>query len=264
MKRETDTDIATRPSSRLTKLTFSSRSYFQFLLDLITNDWLDESFGFRARSNQDAWMDELLAGYVTSADTGNEELVIASRAALAGYCDARQENLEHVCASLLRNLQAHQGQDRIVVPTLEIIAFLFSVGFYQQAKTVDLKSLCLQTQKAGYKSGNVRKLEACVKLYRGVAAMEGDHANGLAPPTMASKALTHKRIEAVAEARKRLGALMIHPWPRIRHSVIDELWGLMSSTAGANRDRAERLKGVDWGVAEKGVVNTLVTDLDLP
>lgn len=264
---ESDTDAAIRPSSHFTKLTFSSRPYFQFLLNLGTTDWLREPFSLQAQSHQDTWMDELLAGYVTSADTGNEELVIASRAALSGYCDAKQENLERVCTSLLRNLKAHQGQDRIAVPTLEILAFLFSVGVYQRAAAVDLKSLCLQTQKAGYKSGNVRKLEACVKVYGGVAAMDGGyHADDGSPPPppMASEALGRKRVEAVAEARKRLGALMIHPWPRVRSSVVDELWSLMSSTGGGETDRVGKLKGVDWGLADKGAVKTLVADLGLP
>lgn len=200
-------------------------------------------------------MDELLAGYVTSADTGNEELVIASRAALTSYCDASQENLDRVCVSLLRNLKMRQGQDRVVVPTLEITAFLFSVGLYQRSTTVDMKNLCLQTQKAGYKSGNVRKLEACIKLYGGVAAL------GAGLPRMASEALEQKRVEGVAEARKRLGALMIHPWPRVRSSVVDELWELMA--AGGDGDKAGMLKGVDWSEAGKGAIKTLVAEIGL-
>lgn len=224
-------------------------------------------------------MDELLAGYVTSADTGNEELVIASRAALTTYCDgdgqdaaaADQARVDGVCGALVRNLKARRGQaqqDRVVVPTLEIVAFLFSVGVWQRASTsaVDLKSLCLQVQRAGYKSGNVRKIEACVKVYAGVAAMGGvdedddDGGEGT------------RRLEAVAEARRRLGALLLHPWPRVRSSVIDELWrlsslSLSSSAGGGEADRQEekaaKLKGIDWATAEKAALKTLVADLGL-
>lgn len=204
-------------------------------------------------------MDQLLAGYVTSADTGNEDLVIASRSALCEYCGASQENLDRVCASLYRNLKARQGQDRVIVPTLEIIAFLLSVGLYQRTKTVDFKSLCLQSQKASYKTGNVRKLIACVKVYGGIANMGNDNGpSGLAP--MATDTLEQKRREAVAEARKRLGALMLHPWPRVRTSVVDELWNVLS---GHEADKAGRLKGVDWGTAEKGVLKKFGSELGL-
>lgn len=202
-------------------------------------------------------MDELLAGYVTSADTGNEDLVIASRSALCEYCGASQENLDRVCASLYGNMKARQGQDRVIVPTLEIIAFLLSVGLYQRTRAVDFKSLCLQSQKASYKTGNVRKLIACVKVYGGIANM-GNDAGALAP--MASDALEQKRREAFAEARKRLGALMLHPWPRVRTSVVDELWNVLS---GHEADKAGRLKGVDWGTAEKGALKQFGLELGL-
>lgn len=202
-------------------------------------------------------MDELLAGYVASADTGNEDLVIASRSALCEYCSASQENLDRVCASLYRNMKARQGQDRVIVPTLEIIAFLLSVGLYQRTKTVEFKNLCLQAQKASYKTGNVRKLLACVKVYGGIASM-GKGCDGLAP--MATDALGQKRLEAVAEARKRLGALMLHPWPRVRTAVVDELWNVLS---GQEDEIAGRLKGVDWGSAEKGVLKQFGSELSL-
>ena len=244
------------PASQFTRLTFSSQSYFLFLLELVTSDWLHPSFSSGAGTGtDDEWMDELLAGYVVSADTGNEDLVIASRAALTEYCDASQGNIDRVCMALSRNMKARQGQDRVIVPTLEIIAFLFSVGIYQKTTMVDFKSLCLQVQKAGYKSGNVRKLEACVKVYAGVAAM-GNVGVALAP--MVGEALQQKRSDGSAEARKRLGALMIHPWPRVRDSVVDELWGL---TSGGETDTADRLKGVDWGKAEKGTIKGLLSAL---
>lgn len=247
-----------RPSSYLQTLTYSSQTYFTFLLGLLTSDSLRDSFRDEAFADPEKWMDELLAGYVTSADTGNEDLVIASRAALTDYCNASQEGLDRICTSLLRNLKARQGQDRVVVPTLEIIAFLFSVDIYQRSRTVDMKSLCLQVQKAGYKSGNVRKLEACVKVYSGVAAI-GLQAADLV--LMATGVLGGKRQESVVEAKKRLGALAIHPWPRVRSSVIDALWGLLS--AGGEAGKTGKLKGVDWGTADKSAIKKLVADLDL-
>ncbi|KAH7160863.1 tubulin folding cofactor D C terminal-domain-containing protein [Dactylonectria macrodidyma] len=229
-------------SARFRELTFSSKTYFQALLNLHSVDHLRPLLRDLAMTDPGAWMAELLAGFVTSADTGNEDLVIASRAALSDYCEASQENLDLICKGLHQNLKTHQGQDRVLVPTLEITAFLFHVGFFQQC-AVDFRNLCLQTQKAGYKTGNVRKLEACIKVYGGIASM-GDQAGAEA---------------GVQEARKRLGALFYHPWPRVRSMVVDALWGLL----GDQDDAAYCLKGVDWGLAKKPQIKAAVEDLRL-
>ncbi|KAF7544693.1 hypothetical protein G7Z17_g9747 [Cylindrodendrum hubeiense] len=229
-------------STKFSELTFSSKSYFQALLNLHSAGHLHPLIQDLATSNPGAWMAELLAGFVTSADTGNEDLVISSRAALSEYCETSDENLDLVCQGLLQNLKIRQGQDRVLVPTLEITAFLFHVGFFQKS-SVNFRSLCLQTQTAGYKSGNVRKLEACVKVYSGIASV-GDQAGAEA---------------GVQEARKRLGAMFFHPWPRVRSMVVDALWGLL----GDQEDAALSLKGVDWGLAKKPQIKAVVEDLRL-
>ncbi len=219
-------------------------------------------------------MEELMSGFVTSADTGNEELVIASRAALCDFCETSPDRLTAVCTGLVRNLKARQGVDRAIVPTLEIIAFLFHVGIFQRCATgFDYRGLCLQVQKAGYKTGNVRKIEACIRVYGAVAAIDTDadterrESRGDFEPSPGGQ----KRREGVLEARKRLGALAFHPWPRIRSLVVDELWSLLvaaegaglGSTADKQKVSADQLKGVDWGKAEKGTVRALVEQLGL-
>ncbi|KAK3688078.1 tubulin folding cofactor D C terminal-domain-containing protein [Podospora appendiculata] len=235
-------------ASKLRQLTFSSKIYFCFLLDLISQDWLDPAISGKAQANADRWMEELMAGFVSSADTGNEELVIAARAAVCDFCERSQANADAVCTALVRNLKTHQGQDRVLVPTLEVLAFLFQVGVVAQCSDViDYKDMCLLVQKAGYKTGNVRKIEACIKVYGAIAAL------GQQPKTR--------------DARKRLGALMYHPWPRVRSLVVDQLWGLTADDEGRDENTAAaaaaRLMGVDWGRAEKGAVKSLVEDLEL-
>ena len=79
------------------------------MLSLLTKDWLHPNISSAAKSDPEGWMDELMAGFVTSADTGNEDLVIANRAALSEYCEKSQENLDRVCAALVRNLKNRQG-----------------------------------------------------------------------------------------------------------------------------------------------------------
>ncbi|KAJ4165265.1 hypothetical protein LMH87_006903 [Akanthomyces muscarius] len=235
--------VIQKSETNLGQLSASSKQYFMTLLELLSYGELHLSVAVTARSDPVAWTSQLMAGLVTSADTGQEELVITSRAALTTFCQAAPANLQQVCGALLHNLTAYQSEDRVVIPTLEVIAYLFHTGLFQHCKpeTVNLRTLCLQTQKVGYKTGSVRKLLACVRVYGCVAGL--DAAQG--PP----------------EAKKRLGALMFHPWPRVRMAVVDELWML----AGGQEDGgvADVLLGVDWGKADKSSVKSLVEKLQL-
>lgn len=193
-------------------------------------------------------MAELMAGFVTSADTGNEDLVIASRAALMQFCQASHENLHLVCTALEYNLRLRHGDDRISVPTMEIIAFLFHVGLFQRCQDIKLRNLCLYTQKAGYKSGNIKKILACIKVYGGVANFEAS-----------SSGTDICVLAGVKESRKRLGALMFHPWPRVRSAVVDELWGLLDADGVAG----DKLTSVDWSAADKSQIKQTVLELGL-
>lgn len=214
----------------------SSTDYFAQLLDLPSSTHLHDSVASLARTDKAGWISQLLTGYVSSADTGNEDLVIRSRQALTTFCSASDANGDLVCQALLNNLKEYQGDDRILVPTLEVVAFLFNVGIFQQRTAINYKSVCLQVQKAAYKSGNVRKILAAIKVYGALSTQSDSEA-------------------AVAEARKRLGALLGHPWPKVRTAVVDELW--MACEANPS------LLGVDWGRADKAQVEKLVQDLQL-
>ncbi|KAK4125491.1 hypothetical protein N657DRAFT_631786 [Parathielavia appendiculata] len=237
-------------AAALRRSTFSSKGYFVFLLDLLQQDWLHPAVS-EVKADAERWMDALMAGFVSSADTGNEELVIATRAALCEFCERSAASTDAVCTALARNLKAWQGTDRVLVPTLEVIAFLFHVGIFAQCSGVNYKSLCLQVQKACYKTGNVRKIEACIRVYGAIAELGRDAGRGDGDDAC-------KKQEGVREARARLGALMFHPWPRVKSTVVDELWALHYDDPAA-----QALKSVDWARAEKAKMKTVVGALGL-
>ncbi|KAL2260797.1 hypothetical protein VTK26DRAFT_5110 [Humicola hyalothermophila] len=247
--------VVLKPSvaDTLRKSTFSSKKYFLLLLNLLQHDWLHAAVS-GARDDPETWMDYLMAGFVSSADTGNEELVIATRAALCEFCEQSTANTDAVCAALARNLKTWQGADRVLVPTLEVTAFLFHIGIFPRCSAVNYKSMCLQVQKACYKTGNVRKIEACVRMYGAIAALARVEAGPASPAESGHDPL--KREDGIREARARLGALLFHPWPRVRTMVIDELWGLHHDDP-----IAEGLKGVDWGRAGKEQIRAIVDNL---
>ena len=82
-----------------------------------------------ASPHKDTWSLDLLEGCITSADTGSEDLVRASRAALVDYCN--DGHYEAVCGQLFSLLRL--SPDRIVIPTLEIISFLFDMQIMQKS-----------------------------------------------------------------------------------------------------------------------------------
>ena len=70
-------------------------------------------------------------------------MIRVSRAALANFCDgktSRGENLRDqtdlkgfVCESLFEVTKRNISNDRVLVPTLEVIGFLFDAGIIQQS-----------------------------------------------------------------------------------------------------------------------------------
>ena len=254
----------TRYRKSFLAMTFSSKPYFSTLLNLLElhDNFLPQVRRFLSLQPDHVSLSaHLLAGFVTSADTGNEDLVIASRAALCDYIAGSSS--ETACLTigkaLLVNLRSNHGRDRVIIPTLEVVAFLLrmkllgvdtagksDIDSEERPQRLDLKSLCLQTQKAGYKSGSVRKLEACVKVYGGIAAATQQ--------------------DAAQEAKKRLGALLFHPWPKVRSTVVDELWGLLEGLGCDSHEdgkAAEELLGVYWGNAGKVQLKGLLKRLGL-
>lgn len=248
MKPTNFSTFARRYAEEFITLTFSSQAYFNRLLNLVHVDSMIPALETTAKTDTSNWVAHLLSGYVTSADTGNEDLVIASRAALTEFCEASADNLEVVCGALLQNLKSYQTEDRIIVPTLEMVAFLFHVGIFQRSRDVNMRSLCLQAQKASYKASNIRKIEACIKVYGGVSG------NGTA-----SAAGGDGIDPAGQEARKRLGALLFHPWPRVRTMVVDEVWNLVGDDEGYG----QKLMGIDWGRADRAEIKSAIGMLRL-
>ncbi|CAK7231987.1 hypothetical protein SBRCBS47491_008116 [Sporothrix bragantina] len=313
--------VGGQEGAHLQSLPFSSQAYFRCLLGLweMVSIENDDDAGYSsiaaaaARSGDNTknssatkWMAALMRGYVTSADTGNEELVVASRAAMVDYVLAngggdndndtlRQSRQQCLWQALLRNLPGSPAAaitaagkvvtppDRIVVPTLEIVAFLFNAGVFSSStldRTTttttpnrdDLLELCRQVNEAMDKAGSVRKVEACIKVY-GVVALASKGTNG-----------------GGDVAREKLASLLHHEWPRARNAVVDELWGLglgmelsapgpdfqsdAGTAAGAtiapsgpgpaiSTPSFDILKGVDWIAADSASLGKLASQLGL-
>ncbi|KAH6673464.1 tubulin folding cofactor D C terminal-domain-containing protein [Halenospora varia] len=173
----------------------TSQQYFFTLLAL------PESYGLDNSPQDPTWLLSLLEGFVLSADTGSQDLIRVSRAALIRFCSLSPSHLQFVCSSLVLVLEQNLANDRVLVSVLEVIGFLFDMQIFQQAD-VKWSRLFFLVQKAHFKTGNVRKLEGAVRVYAGF--LEIPSING--------------------EVEKKLRGMLRHNFPRVRKCVEEELF----------------------------------------
>jgi hypothetical protein len=80
-------------------------------------------------------------------------------------------------------------------------------------------------QQAHYKSNEVRRIEAAVRIYGSLA-------------------------EDCPPALKKLSSMLLHPFPKIRDAAVEELFALYGVG-----------KGIDWSKATARDVNTLMAEV---
>ena len=92
----------------------STTEYYKQLLALRSIDWL---------------RGHVLEGYISSAGTGSESLICASRVALANYVDTSSASeLANLSADLLTIMSRWVTDDRVIIPALAVIAFLLDTA----------------------------------------------------------------------------------------------------------------------------------------
>ncbi|EEP80406.1 conserved hypothetical protein [Uncinocarpus reesii 1704] len=134
----------------------SSTGYFLQLFSLLSVDWIRPS---------------LLRGVATSASAGTEGLVKSSRLALAQYIKMYGDDNEcllkrNVFDDLMLALESTIDDDRYAIPTVDTICFLLDNCFENSALlNLNFRKLFLLVQKSHFKSSNIPRIEAAIKLY---------------------------------------------------------------------------------------------------
>ena len=95
----------------------SSMVYFRQLLFLTSFEWARRPF---------------LRGFVTSAGSGSESLIQASRAAITIHAETFPSSEVHrLCSTVVDLLSDSYKQDRVAVPTMEFLVFLIDADILQ-------------------------------------------------------------------------------------------------------------------------------------
>jgi hypothetical protein len=192
---------------------WSPEEYFTHLVPILTIPRLREPF---------------LEGYVTSASSGSDSVLKASRHALLHHLSNTAFPItEELLAIFRRAVDA--PSDRIVQPLLDILFLLLDTSLLPLTATWS-KKLFFLVQKAHFKSTSIPKLTAAVKVYRSLALVEGASA-------------------VKAEVVKKLVGMLMHPFPRVRMEAADAVYLLTAE--GGGMGVAEVMERVDWGASTK-------------
>ncbi|RDH34842.1 tubulin folding cofactor D C terminal-domain-containing protein [Aspergillus welwitschiae] len=170
----------------------SSAEYLLQLLQLQSIDWLRQP---------------LFQGLATSAVAGSEGLIRSSRSALVQSIQEAEDPQTAVLA-MIKDLAAILGEylqdDRFAIPVLELLAFLLDsfVTSVPDDSAPSLRKLFVLIQRAHFKSSNIARLEAAVRAYAPLSRIEQLH----------------------TEVIKKMTALLLHPFPRVRNTVAEYIF----------------------------------------
>ncbi|KAJ5107034.1 hypothetical protein N7456_003709 [Penicillium angulare] len=192
----------------------SSQEYFFQLLASWSQEWIRLP---------------LLKGLATSAVAGAEGLVRSSRAAIIQFFNSRSaqadpniliEFLQVSSATLSENL----ADDRYAIPIIEFMAFLVdsyhSMAIGSNESNPVFRRVFTLVQKAHFRSSNIARLEAAVKLYAVLLEIQPLREDIL----------------------KKLTAMLLHPFPRVRSSAAEYLYTMTDS---------ETIKYENWSASPK-------------
>ncbi|KAL4904876.1 hypothetical protein BDW74DRAFT_178448 [Aspergillus multicolor] len=168
--------------------------YFVQLLELQAIDWLRLP---------------LFQGLPTSAVAGSEGLIRATRSALIQSINRHPigqhpEVATAIIHDLLQVLNEKLPDDRYAIPTLETAAFLLD-GYVASApgfQSPTLRKLFVLVQKAHFKSSNLARLEAAIRVYAPLSRLE----------------------QVRPDVLKKLTGMLLHPFPRVRAMVAEYLF----------------------------------------
>ncbi|KAJ5408904.1 hypothetical protein N7509_002787 [Penicillium cosmopolitanum] len=177
----------------------SSQRYFDQLFTLFSIDWLRLPF---------------LKGLATSAVAGSDGLVRATRSALIQFVNShrsteRQSVLVTILQDLATVLTDTLQDDRYAIPTVDFISFLidsYAISSPEQQDPI-FRQVFILVQKSHFRSSNISRIEAAVKVYAALSRLGPLRADSL----------------------KKLTGLLLHPFPRVRSTAAEYIFILTDS-----------------------------------
>ncbi|KAH7068742.1 tubulin folding cofactor D C terminal-domain-containing protein [Paraphoma chrysanthemicola] len=143
-------------------------------------------------------------GFVSSAGMASESVVQNAREALVQFTNqlsvfdemGRDFSLADFATRVMDILKANIENDRVLIPLMETLAFLFDMQVMQRLSPSQFpfRSLLSLTQKAHFKSTHMQKLHLALEVYRGFGDMPAS------------------RLDALTKVTN----MLLHPFPKAR------------------------------------------------
>jgi len=201
-----------KDSSTTTTDDVSSKAYFSLALASLQS------------TTRPVIREAICIGFVSSAGMGSESVVQHSRSALLDFADTLPEEsgpdsgafkLGDFANCLLSILKSNLENERILLPLLEVVAFLFDMQVMQRlqqtsfkytqllaykmpaANSLSFRILLSYTQKAHFKSTHMQKLHLALDVYRGLGGIASTR----------------------AETLTKVISMLLHPFPKVLAQV---------------------------------------------
>ncbi|KAG0236252.1 hypothetical protein BGW41_000513 [Actinomortierella wolfii] len=195
---------------------------------------------------------DLLVGFVVSAGGLTETLVRHSSTCLiefvgnlaitnnameedgvAGNSSATELTLVEFGNEIMKIVERYEGQDRVVVPLLEVLNMLLEAGvLLLMEDDYDFAPMVKFVRRQTIKCKDVRKLSAAINVFCGMCGLGG----------------RFKRAILLELLR-----LLVHPFPKIRKTTADAMYLMMNSSVDEPTPESEQaaqiIADTDWNSA---------------
>ncbi|KAF9275663.1 hypothetical protein BGZ68_010600 [Mortierella alpina] len=197
--------------------------------------------------NLPEYRSELLLGFIVSAGGLTESLVRHASACLTEFVsnlpitradmDAAEDSslnptltLVEFGHEIMSVVEQYEGQDRVIVPLLEVLDMLFESGsMLMMEGEYDFAPMVRFVRRQTLKCKDVRKISAAIRTLCGLCSLGGKIKNAIL---------------------LELLRLLIHPFPKIRRTTADSMYLMLNATADEPTPDSEKVGQIlvnsDW------------------
>ncbi|KAF9953260.1 hypothetical protein BGZ70_000310 [Mortierella alpina] len=199
--------------------------------------------------NLPEYRSELLLGFIVSAGGLTESLVRHASACLTEFVsdlpvtradvdmDAAQDSslnptltLVEFGHEIMSIVEKYEGQDRVIVPLLEVLDMLFESGsMLMMEGEYDFAPMVRFVRRQTFKCKDVRKMSASIRTLCGLCSLGGKIKNAIL---------------------LELLRLLLHPFPKIRRTTADSMYLMLNATADEPTPDSEKVGEIlvnsDW------------------
>ncbi|KAI1315977.1 hypothetical protein EDD11_010559 [Mortierella claussenii] len=157
-----------------------------------------------------------------ATDDGDPSKVRSPRLTLVEFCD-----------ELMNVVSKYEGQDRVIVPLLEVLDMLFESGcMLMMDGEYDFAPMVKFVRRQTMKCRDTRKLSACIRTYCGMCALGGKIKNAIL---------------------LELLRLLVHSFPKIRRTTADSMYLMLNGSVEEPTPESEKVGEIlvnsDWNLS---------------